>query len=92
MDTTGQILSVLPVALIAIGSIIFAGRYFKVKATYWFSVTSSLSISSVLFWIINQIIIPDLSDIFFLIYGLAMGVISVILLVKNNSHILTRKK
>ena len=28
----------------------------------------------------------------FLIYGLVMGVISIILLVKNNSHILTRKK
>ena len=92
MDTTSQILLVLLVALIAIGSIIFVGRYFKVRTSYWFSVTSSLSISSVLFWIINQIIKPDLSDIFFLIYGLVMGVISVILLVKNNSHLLTRKK
>ena len=92
MDTTSQILLVLLVALIAIGSIIFVGRYFKVRVSYWFSVTSSLSISSVLFWIINQIIKPDLSDIFFLIYGLVMGVISVILLVKNNSHLLTRKK
>ena len=91
MDTTGQILSVLIVALIAIGSIIFVGRYFKVRGSYWFSITSSLSISSVLFWIINQIINPDLSDIFFLIYGLVMGVISIILLVKNNSKILTRK-
>jgi len=51
-----------------------------------------LSISSVLFWIINQIITPDLSDIFFLIYGLVMGVISIILLVKHNSHLLIRKK
>ena len=92
MDTTGQILLVLLVALIAIGSIIFVGKYFKVRVSYWFSVTSSLSISSVLFWTINQIIKPDLSDIFFLIYGLVMGVISVILLVKNNSHLLTRKK
>ena len=92
MDTTGQILSVLIVALIAIGSIIFVGRYFKLRASYWFSITSSLKISSVLFWIINQIIKPDLSDIFFLIYGLVMGVISIILLVKNNSNILTRKK
>ena len=92
MDTTGQILLVLLVALIAIGSIIFIGRYFKVRASYWFSVTSSLSISSVLFWTINQIIKPDLSDIFFLIYGLAMGIISVILLVKNNSHFVKRKK
>ena len=92
MDTTGQILSVLLVALIAIGSIIFVGRYFKVRASYWFIITISLSISSVLFWIINQIVKPDLSDIFFLIYGLVMGVISIILLVKNNSHIFTRKK
>ena len=92
MDTTGQILSVLLVALIAIGSIIFIGRYFKVRASYWFSVTSSLSISSVLFWTINQIIKPDLSDIFFLIYGLVMGIISVILLVKNNCHFVERKK
>ena len=92
MDTTGQILSVLLVALIAIGSIIFIGRYFKVRASYWFSVTSSLSISSVLFWTIDQIIKPDLSDIFFLIYGSVMGIISVILLVKNNSHFLKRKK
>jgi hypothetical protein len=85
METTVRILVVLLIALTAIGVIIFVGRYLKVKATYWFSVTSSLSISSVLFWIINQIIIPDLSDIFFLIYGLVMGVISIILLVKNNS-------
>ena len=92
METTVRILVVLLIALTAIGVIIFVGRYLKVKATYWFSVTSSLSISSVLFWIINQIIIPDLSDIFFLVYGLAMGVISVILLVKNNSHLLNRKK
>ena len=92
MDTTSQILLVLLVALIAIGSIIFVGRYFKVRVSYWFSVTSSLSISSVLFWIINQIIKPDLSDIFFLIYGLVMGIISVILLVKNNSHFHKRKK
>jgi hypothetical protein len=92
MDTTGQILLVLLVALIAIGSIIFIGRYFKVRASYWFSVTSSLSISSVLFWTINQIIKPDLSDIFFLFYGLVMGIISVILLVKNNCHFVKRKK
>ena len=92
METTVRILVVLLIALTAIGSIIFAGRYFKVRASYWFSITSSLSISSVLFWIINQIIKPDLSDIFFLIYGVVMGVISIILLVKNNSHILTREK
>ena len=92
METTVQILVVLLIALTAIGVIIFVGRYLKVKATYWFSITSSLSISSVLFWIIYQIITPDLNDIFFLIYGLAMGVISVILLVKNNSHLLNRKK
>jgi hypothetical protein len=92
METTVRILVVLLIALTAIGSIIFAGRYFKVRASYWFSITSSLSISSVLFWIINQIIKPDLSDIFFLIYGVVMGVLSIILLVKNNSHILTRKK
>ena len=92
METTVRILVVLLIALTAIGSIIFAGRYFKVRASYWFIITSSLSISSVLFWIINQIIKPDLSDIFFLIYGVVMGVISIILLVKNNSHILTRKK
>ena len=92
MDATGQILLVFLIALITIGMGIFVGRYFKVKATYWFIVTISLSISSLLFWIINQIIQPDLTDIFFLIYGLVMGVISVILLVKNNSHLLTRKK
>ena len=92
METTVRILVVLLIALTAIGSIIFAGRYFKVRVSYWFSITSSLSISSVLFWIINQIIKPDLSDIFFLIYGVVMGVTSIILLVKNNSHILTRKK
>ena len=92
METTVRILVVLLIALTAIGSIIFAGRYFKVRASYWFSITSSLSISSVLFWIINQIITPDLSDIFFLIYGLVMGVISIILLVKHNSHLLIRKK
>ena len=92
METTVRILVVLLIALTAIGSIIFAGRYFKVGASYWFSITSSLSISSVLFWIINQIIKPDSSNIFFLIYGVVMGVISIILLVKNNSHILTRKK
>ena len=92
METTVRILVVLLIALTAIGSIIFAGRYFKVRASYWFSITSSLSISSVLFWIINQIIKPDLSDIFFLIYGLVMGVISIILLVKHNSHLLIRKK
>ena len=90
METTVRILVVLLIALTAIGVIIFVGRYLKVKATYWFSVTSSLSISSVLFWIINQIITPDLSDIFFLIYGLVMGVISIILLVKHNSHLLIR--
>ena len=92
METTVRILVVLLIALTAIGSIIFAGRYFKVRASYWFSITSSLSISSVLFWIINQIIKPDLSDIFFLIYGVVMGVISIVLLVKNNSHTFTRKK
>ena len=92
METTVRILVVLLIALTAIGSIIFAGRYFKVRASHWFSITSSLSISSVLFWTINQIIKPDLSDIFFLIYGLVMGVISIILLVKHNSHLLIRKK
>ena len=92
METTVRILVVLLIVLTAIGVIIVIGRYLKLKATYWLSVTSSLSISSLLFWIINQIITPDLSDIFFLIYGLAMGVISVILLVKNNSHLLNRKK
>jgi len=87
MEITVRILLVLLVTLIAIGISIFIGRYFKLKITYWFGVTVSLSISSLIFWIINQIIRPNMSDIFFLIYGLTVGIISVILLVKNNSHL-----
>ena len=87
MEITVRILLVLLVTLIAIGVSISAGRYFKLKITYWFGITVSLSISSLIFWIINQIIQPNMSDIFFLIYGLMVGIIGVILLVKNNSHL-----
>tara|TARA_B100000780_G_scaffold272853_1_gene235652 strand:+ start:430 stop:708 length:279 start_codon:yes stop_codon:yes gene_type:complete len=87
MEVTVRILLVLLVSLIAIGISIFVGRYFKLKITYWFGITVSLSISSLIFWTINQIIRPDMSDIFFLIYGLIVGIISLILLVKNNRQL-----
>jgi len=87
MEVTVRILLVLLVSLIAIGISIFVGRYFKLKITYWFGITVSLSISSLIFWTINQIIRPDMSDIFFLIYGLIVWIISLILLVKNNRQL-----
>ena len=65
MEITVRILLVILVTLIAIGVSIFVGRYFKLKITYWFGITVSLSISSLIFSTINQIIRPDMSDVFF---------------------------
>ena len=87
MEITVRILLVLLVTLIAIGVSIFVGKYFKLKITYWFGITVSLSISSLIFWTINQIIRPDMSDIFFLMYGLIVGLLGVILLVRNNHQL-----
>ena len=95
MDIFNGVLRIVFIGMIVIGALAlgtFIKRYLNILITFWGGIFVFLSLGSFVFYIVDIFKRPGNADDFFLGYGLAMGLLGLISILRNNPRLTGRNK
>jgi hypothetical protein len=90
MDISTGVVRTIFIGVVALGAMglgFFIKRYFNIVLTWWGGIFCFLSLGSFIVQIIDEFKQPENDDIFFVVYGLVMGVLGLISILRNNPRL-----